>query len=262
MDKFERSMGQTMGQTTGSSPHSRTAKMMKKDQCPPEIHEQLKDIFRRALQAESPQDCQRLRRKGLNIMMNAPKVCFWRGYAPHYENDLLYVEASIDAWNYFERKIYGDIRGSGTAEEKAYDPDKGDASPLTLWNIRCKGAYEDKRQERKDLIQETPRDRLGRRLDAGEMAQADDEPSRLEKVRQEFELDPTGALKTNFVRQTPPPPITVQSVLLRIYDYASCGEKWTLKQLAKEFNVSPGVMNGAWSKTIRPLLDQMGDRLC
>lgn len=189
------------------------------------------------------------------MMMNAPKECFWRGYPPHYEDDLLYVEASIDAWDYIKRKIHGDIRGSGTAEEKAYDPDKGDASPLTLWNINCKGAYEDKRQERKDLIQET-------RLEAGEMAQADDEPSRLEKVRQEFELDPTGVLTTNFVRQTPPPPITVQSVLLCIYDYASCGEKWTLKQLAEEFNVPPGVMNGAWSRTIRPLLAEMGERLC
>ncbi|KPQ39712.1 MAG: Neugrin [Phormidium sp. OSCR] len=255
MDKFERSMGQEMGQTMSSSPQSRTAKMTHEDKCPPEIHEQLKDIFRRALQAESPEECKRLRREGLNMMMNAPKECFWRGYAPHYEEDLLYVDASLDAWDYIERKIYGDIRGSGTAEEKAYDPDKGDASPLTLWNINCKGAYEDNRQERRDLIQET-------RLEAGEMAQADDEPSRLEKVRQEFELDPTGALKTNFVRQTPPPPITVQSVLLRIYDYASCGEKWTLKRLAEEFNVSPGVMNGAWSRTIRPLLAQMGDRLC
>ncbi|MBK4732070.1 hypothetical protein JJD41_19660 [Oxynema sp. CENA135] len=226
------------------------------------IHEQLKEIFRQALHTSSPKERKRLRRKGLHLMMQAPKECFWRGYAPLFDNDLLYLEASDKAWEYIERKINGRIRGKATAQEKAYDPDKGDASPLTLWNRRCKGIYKDLRQKQKESIHPHPKDpRTGEALDINTVEAEPESVPLLERVREELETDPTGVLKTTWVRKTPPPPITAQQVLLKLYDLASCGEKWTLSKLAKAFDLPAGSMNSTWKRKLKPLLEEMGDRL-
>ena len=63
------------------------------------------------------------------------------------------------------------------------------------------------------------------------------------------------------VRQTPPPPITAQEALLVIYDRVTCGEKWTNAILAEHFGIPEGVMNSAWTRTLKPICRRMGDRI-
>ncbi|MEB3883087.1 hypothetical protein [Lyngbya sp. CCY1209] len=223
--------------------------------CP---HEELKDIFRRALKAKSAKERKRLRREGIRMMLKAPEKCFWGGEPPQYRDDLRYIEAAAVAWDYIERKIHGDVRGG-----EAYDPDRENAaSPFTMWNKRCQGEYKDRLKKRRELIDDKPKT-----PDPEKPYNIDDAPSptvdipRLERIRREFENDPTGEFRSSFVRQTPPPPITVQEVLLFIYDCVSRGEKYTLKLVAKHFKIPPGVVNSAWSRTISPLLKKMGDRI-
>lgn len=158
----------------------------------------------------------------------------------------------------YRRKIRGDVRGG-----EAYDPDRENAaSPITLWHKRCQGEYKDRLKKRHKLIDDNPKT-----PDPEEPFNIDDAPSpavdipRLERIRREIENDPTGELKGSFVRQNPPPPITVQDALLVIYDRVSRGEKYTLKLVAKHFKIPPGVVNSAWSRTISPLLQKMGDRI-
>jgi hypothetical protein len=224
------------------------------------IHDELKEIFRRALQEESPEERKELQRRGMARMLEAPKKCFW----PHQRqlhdllsNDLLYIEAANIAWDYIERKIYGNVRGG-----EAYDPDKGGGSPITLWNKRCKGEYLNRRKKQHDLIDTTvttadPNTPYG--IEDIEQPSLDIHP--LELIRQEIENDPTGELRSSSVRKTPPPPITAQEVLLVIYDRTACGEKWTNAILAEHFKIPAGVMNSAWSRTLKPLLKKMGDRI-
>lgn len=227
--------------------------MTEDSKCP---HEELKDIFRRALKAKSDKERKRLRREGMRKMMAAK--CFWKGEPPQYRDDLLYIEAAAVAWDYIDRKIHGNVRGG-----EAYDPDRENAaSPITLWNKRCKGEYKDRLKKRRQLINDNPK-----RPDPEEPFNIDDAPSptvdipRLERIRREIETDPTGELKSSFVRKNPPPPITVRDVLLVIYDRVSRGEKYTLKTVAEHFKIPPGVVNAAWSRTIKPLLKKMGDRI-
>ena len=229
--------------------------MTEDSKCP---HEQLKDIFRRALKAKSAKERKRLRREGMQLMMAAPEDCFWKGEPPQYRDDLLYIEAAEVAWDYIERKIHGNVRGG-----EVYDPDiENAASPLTLWNTRCKGEYQDRLNRERQLIDNNPK-----KPDPDEPYNIDNAPPPpvdiplLEYIRQEIENDPTGELRSSFVRQNPPPPITVQDALLVIYDRVSRGEKYTLKLVAEHFNIPPGVVNAAWSRTISPLLKKMGDRL-
>ena len=223
--------------------------------CP---HEQLKDIFRRALKAKSAKERKRLRREGMQMMMKAPEDCFWPGERPQYRDDLLYIEAAAVAWDYIERKINGNVRSG-----EVYDPDiENAASPITLWNTRCKGEYKDRLKKRRELINDNPK-----KPDPEKPYNIEYEPQpsvdipRLERIRREIENDPTGELRSSFVRQNPPPPITVRDALLVIYDRVSRGEKYTLKLIAEHFNIPQGVMNAAWSRTISPLLKKMGDRL-
>lgn len=229
--------------------------------CP---HEELKEIFRQALRA-SGKKRDRLRREGINKMMTAPEHCFWpfsEKKSQKFCDEERYIKASDIAWDYIERKIYGDVRGQGTAAEKAYDPDKGDRSPIEVWNFKCKKEYENLHQNPKHITPPNPIDpRTGEPLNVSDVAQPTDEIPLLELVRQEIETDPTGELNNSFVRQKPPPPITAQAALLEIYDRVSRGEKWTNKILAEHFNVPPGVMNSAWSRTLKPLLREIGDRL-
>ncbi|BAI89805.1 MULTISPECIES: hypothetical protein [Limnospira] len=229
--------------------------MTEDSKCP---HEEVKDILRRALKAKSARESKRLRREAMRMMMAAPEHCFWRGEPPQYRDDLLYVEAVAVAWDYIERKIHGNVRGG-----KVYDPDIDNAaSPFTLWDIRCKGEYKNRLQQRRELIDDNPP-----KPDPETPYNIENEPQpsvdipRLEGIRREIENDPTGELTSSFVRQTPPPPITVQDALLFIYDRVSKGEKYTLKLVAEHFKIPPGVVNGAWSRTISPLLKKMGDRL-
>ena len=228
------------------------------------IHEELKEIFRQALRA-SGKKRDRLRREGIRKMVAAPKHCFWpvcQGLSLESLDQERYIKASDIAWDYIERKIYGNIRGNATAEEKAYDPDKGNASPLKLWNISCQKEYKNLHKKPQHITPENPIDsRTGEPLNIEDVAQPEDEPSWLQLILQEIETDPTGDLKKSFVRQTPPPPITAQAALFVIYDRTSRGEKWTNKILAEHFNISPGVMNSAWTRTLKPLLQKMGDRL-
>jgi hypothetical protein len=190
------------------------------------IHEELKEIFRQALRA-SGKKRRRLQREGINKMMTAPEHCFWplsEKISQKSLNQERYIKASDIAWDYIERKIYGDVQGKGTAEEKAYDPDKGNGSPITLWNFRCKREYNNLPQNPKHITPANPIDsRTGEPLNVDDVSVDDlanptNETPRLELVRQEIETDPTGKLSNSFVRQKPPPPITAQAALLVIYD--------------------------------------------
>ncbi|WP_237766221.1 hypothetical protein [Arthrospira platensis] len=212
--------------------------MTEDSKCP---HEEVKDILRRALKAKSARESKRLRREAMRMMMSAPEHCFWKGEPPQYRDDLLYVEAVAVAWDYIERKIHGNVRGG-----KVYDPDIDNAaSPFTLWDIRCKGEYKNRLQQRRELIDDNPP-----KPDPETPYNIENEPQppvdipRLEGIRREIENDPTGELTSSFVRQTPPPPITVQDALLFIYDRVSKGEKYTLKLVAEHFKIPPGVVNG------------------
>ncbi|MDT9189399.1 MAG: hypothetical protein P5681_16430 [Limnospira sp. PMC 894.15] len=200
----------------------------------------------------------RLRREAMRMMIAAPEHCFWKGEPPQYRDDLIYIEATAAAWDYIDRKIHGNVRGG-----EVYDPDIDNAaSPFTLWNIRCKWAYQDILKKRRQLIDDHPPT-----PDPETPYNIENEPQpsvdipRLQRIRREIENDPTGELRSSFVRQTPPPPITVQDALLFIYDCVSRGEKYTLKLVAEHFKIPPGVVNSAWSRTISPLLKKMGDRL-
>ena len=213
-----------------------------------DIHEELKEIFRQALQAKSPQEQRKLRQKGMEKMYTAPKKYFYSGLPPRYRNDPLYIEAADIAWYYIVRKIYGKVRGG-----KAYDPDDGGASPITLWNIRCEKEYKDILKKQKLKVEY--KDEL---IDTKD--KESDTPW-LELVRQEIENDPTGELRGAFVRQTPPPPITAQEALLVIYDRTACGEKWTSAIVAKHFNIAESTFSTAWRRTLEPLLRKMADRI-
>lgn len=228
------------------------------------IHEELKEIFRQAKRAESPQERKRLRREGLRRMMAAPAQCFWAGYPPQYRDDLRYLEAANYAWDYIERKIHGKIRGRGTAEEKAYDPDKG-ASPITLWNQSCKGRYEDIRTQQNEWINPNPIDpRTGELLNIDDLPQPELEDNlsaseRIYQVRQIVEADAEGKYKNHHVRKTPPPPITIQAAMLAICDITLRGEKWTLKKLAQQFGIPEGTINGKPKKTIGKFFREIGE---
>ncbi|HIK10133.1 MAG TPA: hypothetical protein IGS52_07680 [Oscillatoriaceae cyanobacterium M33_DOE_052] len=232
------------------------------------IHEELKEIFRQAKRATSEEKRKRLIRQGMNRMMTAPPQCFWPGMPPQYRDDLIYIEAAAVAEDYIERKIYGDIRGKGTAEEKAYDPDQDDAaSPITLWNKRCEGEYKSRLARERRLIDPNPKPKNpDEDFNMDDVAQAPPppEPSPEKIIRQAREIiqkDAEGKCRNTFVRQQPPPPITAQEVLLEICDRTSRGEKWTLKILAEHFNVPRGVMNAAWSRHLKPLLRYIGNIL-
>lgn len=230
----------------------RNVAVVEDSKCP---HEELKDILRRALKAKSAKERKRLQREGMLMMKAAPEECFWKGKPPQYREDLIYIEAVAETWDYFERKIYGQVRGG-----EAYDPEKG--SPFKLWNKTCKKRYMGRLTRERQLINPTPKSK-----NPDEPFNIDDLPRdaenipRLELIRREFEIDPTGELKSSFVRQNPPPPITAQDAFLVIYDLVSRGEKWTNKILAEHFNIPPGAMNSAWSRTLNPLLKKIGDRI-
>lgn len=221
-----------------------------------DIHEELKEIFRQALQEKSPKKRKELQQEGMRKMLTAwasPKNPFWQGYPPQYSKDLLYIDAADIAWDYIERKIYGNVRGG-----KAYDPDDGGASPITLWNIRCEGVYKDRLENQRLKVEYKDRLKNQELIDTKDK---DSDIHPLELIRQEIENDPTGELRSSSVRKTPPPPITAQEVLLVIYDRTACGEKWTNAILAEHFKIPAGVMNSAWSRTLKPLLKKMGDRI-
>lgn len=231
------------------------------EDCP---HEELKEIFRQAKRAKSEKERKRLIRQGINRMMTAPQSCFWPGMSPQYRDHSLYIEAAEVAWDYIERKIYGNVRGQGTAEEKAYDPDHDKAaSPITLWNMRCEGEYKDRLEKERELIAPPP---TGNGPDEGSDIYRVPEPGRekspeelIQEVREIIQQDAEGIYRNTFVRQNPPPPITTQEVLLEICDRASRGEKWTLKILADHFGTPRGTMNAAWAHTLSPLLREISD---
>ncbi len=230
------------------------------------IHEELKEIFRQAKRATSEKERKRLIRQGMNRMMTAPPQCFWPGMPPQYRDDLIYIEAAAVAWDYIERKIYGNIRGKGTAEEKAYDPDKDNAaSPITLWNIRCEGEYKDRLERERRLIDPNPKSKNpDEDFNIDDVPQPQPELSSAELIeenRQIIAQDAEGKYRNTFVRQNPPPPITAQEVMLEICDRVSRGEDWTLKILAEHFNVPRGTMNAAWARDLKPLLRGIGNIL-
>lgn len=235
------------------------------DKCP---HEELKEIFRQALRAKSKTKRKRLRNEGLRKMVAAPEKCFWGGRPPQYRQDLLYIEAANKAWDYIERKIHGNIRGKGTAEEKAYDPDQGDASPITLWNIRCENEYNDLHQQQQPFIRTNPIDpRTGEPLNIDSVPQPDAEEDTIPadeliaQARQMIEADAAGKYQNHYVRQDPPPPITIQAAMLFICDITARGTKWTLAKVARHFNIPPGVMNGRPRQLIKDFFREIGDRL-
>ncbi|WP_199245848.1 hypothetical protein [[Phormidium] sp. ETS-05] len=230
------------------------------------IHEELKEIFRQAKRATSEKERKRLIRQGINRMMTAPQSCFWPGMPPQYRDHSLYIEAAEVAWDYIKRKIYGNVRGQGTAEEKAYDPDHDKAaSPITLWNMRCEGEYKHRLERERGLIDPNPPSKNpdeGFNIDDVPDPPLDDSEEIIRQVREIIQQDAEGKYSKKFVRKTPPPPITAQEVLLEICDRVSRGEDWTIKILAEHFNIDkPGTMNSAWSRTLSPLLREIGDIL-
>lgn len=228
-------------------------------------YEELREIFRQALRAKSKKERLRLQRKGMDMMAKAPEKCFWPGMPPKYRHDPLYAEAAQTAWEYITRKIYGKLeRGD------IYDPDKGDASPISLWNQRCEGAYLDllrNQQKEQKLINPNPIDsRTGEPLNIDDVADdvaasEDDKTSWLYQVREIIQQDAEGQYSNNFVRKKPPPPITAQAALLEIFDRVSRGEKWEYDNLAQHFNIPKGTMRSAMTRTVLPLLRKIGDRL-
>jgi hypothetical protein len=232
------------------------------EDCP---HEELKEIFRQALRAKSKKERLRLQRKGMDMIAKASEKCFWPGMPPKYRHDPLYIEAAQTAWEYITRKIYGKLeRGD------IYDPDKGNASPISLWNQRCEGAYLDllrNQQKEQKLINPNPIDsRTGEPLNMDDVADdvaasEDDKTSWLYQVREIIQQDAEGIYRNSFVRKKPPPPITAQAALLEICDRTSRGEKWEYDNLAQHFSIPKGTMRSAWSRTLLPLLREIGDRL-
>ncbi|MCC5896410.1 MAG: hypothetical protein JJU32_00645 [Phormidium sp. BM_Day4_Bin.17] len=187
----------------------------------------------------------------MTLMLSAPPGCFWPGEPPYYRNDPWYVEAADIAWDYIERKFIGDIRGG-----QAYDPDKGNASPITLWNMRCKGAYKDICQRESQRVRgfgDSPT------LNDNLLPQPEAQTPDLQKVCEILETDPTGELSQTWVCRTATAEVTVQEVLLEIYDRASRGEKWTNALLAEHFQIPAGTMNSAWSRKLKPALQKIGD---
>ncbi|MEA5523302.1 MAG: hypothetical protein WAN66_23750 [Limnoraphis robusta] len=229
----------------------RNVAVVEDSKCP---HEELKDILRRALKAKSAKERKRLQREGLRKMVAAPEHCFWGGKPPQYRDDILYIEAAAETWDYIERKIYGNIRGG-----EAYDPEKG--SPITLWNETCKKRYIGRLTRERQLINPTPSKNPDEPFNIDDLPSDAENIPRLELIRREIENDPTGELRSSFVRQNPPPPITAQDAFLVIYDLVSRGEKWTNKILAEHFQIPEGAMNSAWSRTLKPLLKKIGDRI-
>jgi|GEM_PF-1469541 len=214
-------------------------------------HEELKCLARERLQASSPKQRRNLDRKLMTLMLSAPQSCFWPGQSPYYRQDFRYVEAADIAWEYIERKLKGDVRGG-----QAYDPDKGNASPLTLWNMRCKGAYKDICQRESQRVR-----RLGYspKQNCDFLPQPKMQTPDLQKVCDILETDPTGELSQTWVCRTATAEVTVQEVLLEIYDRASRGEKWTNALLAEHFQIRAGTMKSAWSRKLKPALRKIGD---
>ena len=101
---------------------------------PISYHERLKVLARQFSQTTSLQKRKRYHRLILNIMAEAPNRLYWK--PTKGEDDLLYPQAINTAWDYISRKLTGAVRGG-----QAYDPDAGNGSLITLWNIRCKGEY-------------------------------------------------------------------------------------------------------------------------
>ena len=233
--------------------------MTQENGCGP-VHEELKEIFRQALRAKSAKERKRLQRQGFLKMWEAPRECFWLGEPPHYDEDLLYIEAANKALDYIERKIHGNIRGQGTAEEKMYDPDKGDGSPITLWNIRCKGEYKDLQKQQPSFVRIDAR--TGEAFNIEEVPQeASESEDIVEKVRQIIAEDAEGKYKNSYVRQTPPPPITIQDTMLEICHMTAAGEKWTLAKVAQRFDIPPGVMNGNPRQMIKSFFREIGEMI-
>ena len=236
------------------------------EHCP---HEELKEIFRQALRAKSEKERKRLRQEGLRKMAAAPEKCFWLGMPPKYRHDPLYIEAAQNAWVDITCKIYGTSKRADI-----YDPDKGDASPITIWSQRCEGAYLDLcKGKQKEQTWIKP-------IDSGteDSPTIDDIPAledeqplfklirqeRLDlipKIREIIQQDAEGKYSNKFVRKKPPPPITAQAALLEIFDRTSRGEKWEYDNLAQHFNIPKGTMRSAMTLKVLPLLREIGDRL-
>lgn len=228
------------------------------------IHEELKEIFRQALQETDPTKRKQLRLEGIRRTLAAPSELFWKPKPESEMNQVLYEEAYFKAWDYFERKVHGEIRGKKRTEEKAYDPDKGDGSPITLWNKACKKKY-------KGLLKTQPQ-RYSTPIDyrTGEPKDMDDfaAPTKrqsidelLAKIQTVIEEDCEGVYKKTCVRKNPPPPITCQVVLVAIVKHAINGEKWTIDSLAMEFNMPKGTMRSAFETKLKHLLAKMQDWL-
>jgi hypothetical protein len=76
-----------------------------------------------------------------------------------------------------------------------------------------------------------------------------------------IEEDAEGRYKNCYVRQDPPPPITIQAAMLFILDKISRGENWTLNEVARHFNVPEGTMYGQPRQRIKDFFREIGDRL-
>ena len=226
------------------------------------IHEELKEIFRQALRETDPTKRKQLRLEGIRRTLAAPSDLFWKPKPESEMNQFLYEEAWLGAWDYFERKVHGEIRGKKRTEEKAYDPDKGDGSPITLWNKACKKKY--------NGFLKTPPQRQVTPIDyrTGEPKDMDDfaAPTKRQsidelmlKIQALIEEDCEESFQKTCIRKTPPPPITCHAVLLAIVKHTINGEKWTKSSLAIEFGIPEQTMYSGFKNKLKPLVLKMLD---
>ncbi|USR91520.1 hypothetical protein NEA10_01960 [Phormidium yuhuli AB48] len=219
---------------------------------PISYHERLKVLARQFSQTTSLQKRKRYHRLILNIMAEAPNRLYWK--PTKGEDDLLYPQAINTAWDYISRKLTGAVRGG-----QAYDPDAGNGSLITLWNIRCKGEYVTLKKREKlrmtsDLIDPSTGEPLN--LLENLAAPPNPEPSLIEQIRQAIVEDVNSKFRSAWVHKASG--LTAQMVCLHIVDYVLRGENWTLSSLAAHFQISPGSMNSAWTRTLKPLLQELG----
>lgn len=218
-------------------------------------HERLKSLARQLCQTTCSQQRKRYRRQLLRLMEAAPRHLYW--IPPQGQQDLLYLQASETAWDYIQRKLRGAVRGG-----HAYDPDAGNGSLITLWNIRCKGEYlKLKKQQSRWQTSNFSYSRNGERFNRleNQPAPPNPEPSLIQRIRRAIFKDVNGKFRSAWVHKASG--LTAQMVCLHIVDSVLQGENWTLSSLAAHFQISPGSMNSAWTRTLKPLLQELGQEL-
>ncbi|MCC5899426.1 MAG: hypothetical protein EA395_02620 [Phormidium sp. GEM2.Bin31] len=214
-------------------------------------HEKLKVLARQLSKITSTLEHESYLCFILRVMVEAPSRLYWKPVKG--QQDSLYLQASETAWDYIERKLRGKVLGG-----KAYDPDAGNGSLITLWNIRCKGEYLTlKKQEKLRMTSNLIDTSTGEPLNLLEnlAAPPNSDLPMIEQIRQAIVEDVNGKFQGAWVHKASR--LTAQTVCLHIVDSVLRGENWTLASLAAHFQISQGSMNSAWTRTLKPLLGEL-----